>query len=359
MDFVERLKQYAVDYAVDQDKTEILALQSREQDAVGTLEQIARTFDLALESAREKAESGGQTVHSLRKGNEIDLSNREYAMFREKIAEIKIEKNPQFQNAPDGSYIFDIENKLVYTDGDWEDPTIRRVVSFDLTDGTDLAMAKLFFTEQETEGLDYERIQTILSGVFGEACTSVNYGKGRGAASRQNRRGEGRNRAEAGGGDRENLSSKGKRKYALRKSVEQIEDLVAVHNTTADKLKKTLDLGGFPMPSIAVTKTGIVHSNFGEITLVFGRETVDPKADKRNKALLDDTREMPVNLYEAKPQRAVGFDEIKAAIVPNDMDASLMARLSKVTGQILTYPAGDDAERMRLRDSVEGVRFSL
>ena len=58
VDFVDRLKQYAVDYAVDQDRTEILALQSREQDAVGTLEQIARTFDLALESAREKAESG-------------------------------------------------------------------------------------------------------------------------------------------------------------------------------------------------------------------------------------------------------------------------------------------------------------
>ncbi|MCI5546649.1 MAG: hypothetical protein MR399_06810, partial [Clostridiales bacterium] len=58
VDFVDRLKQYAVDYAVDQDRTEILALQSREQDAVGTLEQIARTFDLALESAREKGENG-------------------------------------------------------------------------------------------------------------------------------------------------------------------------------------------------------------------------------------------------------------------------------------------------------------
>lgn len=57
VDFVDRLKQYAVDYAVDQDRTEILALQSREQDAVGTLEQIARTFDLALESAREKDEN--------------------------------------------------------------------------------------------------------------------------------------------------------------------------------------------------------------------------------------------------------------------------------------------------------------
>ena len=152
VDFVDRLKQYAVDYAVDQDRTEILAMQSREQDAAGTLEQIARTFDLALESAREKAQSGDGAAHSLRRDT-FGLSKKEFAQFYDKIAEIKIEKNPQFQNAPDGSYIFDIENKLVYTDGDWEDPTIRRVVSFDLTDGTDLAMAKLFFTEQETEAI--------------------------------------------------------------------------------------------------------------------------------------------------------------------------------------------------------------
>ena len=88
------------------------------------------------------------------------------------------------------------------------------------------------------------------------------------------------------------MSSKGKRKYALKKSVEQIEDLVAAHNTTADKLKKTLDLLGFPTPSIAVTKTGIVHSNFGEIALTFGCETVElllpggggalPEAERRS-----------------------------------------------------------------------------
>ena len=331
VDFVDRLKQYAVDYAVDQDRTEILALQSREQDAVGTLEQIARTFDLALESAREKAESGDGAARSLRRDT-FGLSKKEFAQFYAKIAEIKIEKNPQFQNAPDGSYIFDIENKLVYTDGDWEDPTIRRVVSFDLTDGTDLAMAKLFFTEQETEGLDYERIQTILSGVFGEACTSVNYGEGRGAASRQNRRSEGRNRAEAGGGDRENLSSKGKRKYALRKSVEQIEDLVAVHNTTADKLKKTLDLGGFPMPSIAVTKTGIVHSNFGEITLVFGRETVDPKADKRNKVYSADawTPTVPNTEYEANPKVQTRVSE-KLRALQSRIPADYRSRLAQYT----------------------------
>ena len=76
VDFVERLKQYAVDYAVDQDRTEILALQSREQDAVGTLEQIARTFDLALESAREKAQSGDGAARRIRRAGRHDQRQR-------------------------------------------------------------------------------------------------------------------------------------------------------------------------------------------------------------------------------------------------------------------------------------------
>lgn len=58
----------------------------------------------------------------------------------------------QAADTPNGSRIFDSENKLVYTDGDWEDPTIRRVVSFDLTDGTDLAMAKLFLRNRKRRG---------------------------------------------------------------------------------------------------------------------------------------------------------------------------------------------------------------
>ncbi len=65
---------------------------------------------------------------------------------------------------------------------------------------------------------------------------------------------------------------------------------MAVHNTTADKLKKTLDLLGFPTPSVAVTKTGIVHSNFGEITLTFGCGTVEPLPTGGGGALLKPKR---------------------------------------------------------------------
>lgn len=53
-------------------------------------------------------------------------------------------------------------------------------------------------------------------------------------------------------------------------------ELVAVHNLTEDRLKDALELGGFPMPSIAITKADMGHTTFGDISLLFGRDTIDP-----------------------------------------------------------------------------------
>jgi len=47
--------------------------------------------------------------------------------------------------------------------------------------------------------------------------------------------------------------------FSLKKPVEQTKDLIAVHNLNSEKLLSTLDLGGFPMPSIAVTKAELGH----------------------------------------------------------------------------------------------------
>jgi hypothetical protein len=90
-------------------------------------------------------------------------------------------------------------------------------------------------------------------------------------------------------------------RFSLSKAVEETNDLVALHNLTADKLSKSLELGGLPMPSLAITKADIPHSNFGEITLIFGRETIDPKANKKNKAYSADawTPTFPRVEYEA------------------------------------------------------------
>lgn len=71
-------------------------------------------------------------------------------------------------------------------------------------------------------------------------------------------------------------------KFSMREPVEETKALIVMHNLTAEKLEKTIELGGFPMSSIAVTKADIPHTNFGDITLVMDKRTVDPKEDRRN-----------------------------------------------------------------------------
>lgn len=63
---------------------------------------------------------------------------------------------------------------------------------------------------------------------------------------------------------------------------EKKKNLVAIHNLYQDEMLKALDLGGFAMPSIAVTKAEIPHEHYGDITIVFDKNTIDPKANKKN-----------------------------------------------------------------------------
>ena len=72
-------------------------------------------------------------------------------------------------------------------------------------------------------------------------------------------------------------------KFSLSEPVEEKGNLIAVHNIYTDKLVKSLKLGGFPMPSIAVIKSDVGHGNYGECSFVFDKSTIDPKTDKRNK----------------------------------------------------------------------------
>lgn len=79
----------------------------------------------------------------------------------------------------------------------------------------------------------------------------------------------------------------GSTRFRINTPVEQRGDLVAIHNISEDKLKEAISLGGFPMPSIAITKPEVGHSTFGDISLVFGKETINP-TDRRNKVYGED-----------------------------------------------------------------------
>lgn len=60
------------------------------------------------------------------------------------------------------------------------------------------------------------------------------------------------------------------------------KNLVAMHNLSADNLETALNRGGFPMPSIAVTKDNISHNNFGEVSVLFDKDTIDPEINNNH-----------------------------------------------------------------------------
>lgn len=58
--------------------------------------------------------------------------------------------------------------------------------------------------------------------------------------------------------------------------------LMAIRNIGENELRGMMELGGIPVPSIAITDPSKVdHSDFGGISLLFGKETIDP-ANKNN-----------------------------------------------------------------------------
>jgi hypothetical protein len=71
---------------------------------------------------------------------------------------------------------------------------------------------------------------------------------------------------------------------AKRAAVGDKASLMFLHNTSAAKLQRVQDMGGMPMPSIAITDKDIPFDSFGDITLVGKTGSFDPKANPLNEA---------------------------------------------------------------------------
>ena len=72
-----------------------------------------------------------------------------------------------------------------------------------------------------------------------------------------------------------------KKKFSLRDTVEETRDLMAYHNITPQLLLEALNRNGLLMPSLAITNKGM--TDFGEISLLFDKSTIDPNVDSKNK----------------------------------------------------------------------------
>ena len=140
----------------------------------------------------------------------------------------------------------------------------------------------------------------------------------------------------------------------LDATVEQTEDLVAVHNLDETKLKKTFKLEGFPMPSIAITKVALGHSNFGSISFVFGKETINP-SNRKNKVYGADawTPTFPRTEYEADMKRIWEIrDELEPLIakIPERMRHSAEAFASSLEFSLDSHGGYDGVVERALDD---------
>ena len=73
--------------------------------------------------------------------------------------------------------------------------------------------------------------------------------------------------------------------------------------------------------------------------------------------LYKDVAAIPTGYFEAKPQRAVGFDEVKAAVLPDNASEMLVNSLKEQGVPVYQYKAGDDAKRTEILNKLPNVRF--
>lgn len=71
-------------------------------------------------------------------------------------------------------------------------------------------------------------------------------------------------------------------RFSMKDAVEETRDLIAGHNLNGDQLEADIELGGFPMPSIAITKSKICHSKYGDVSVIFGKDTLKPNLSGRS-----------------------------------------------------------------------------
>lgn len=103
-----------------------------------------------------------------------------------------------------------------------------------------------------------------------------------------------------------------------------VDPLITVHNISEDNLNKSLDLGGFAVPSLGITKQRTPYGGFGEITLIGTRDMIDP--EKGTPVFSQDvySKMFPdVVLQEGKP-----FVEIDGSLKPLTLENAVLAMTS-------------------------------
>ena len=113
--------------------------------------------------------------------------------------------------------------------------------------------------------------------------------------------------------------------------------LVAHHNLTTEGLKATAELGGIPMPSIAVSRADSPLENFGEITLVVDPNKLDSVKNKSMKVY-------PTDAFTGRQEKGRVFVSDKNAFIERLQEDVNFEHMSKDELDRLNIMEIDDAD---------------
>lgn len=138
-----------------------------------------------------------------------------------------------------------------------------------------------------------------------------------------------------------------KARFSMDEPVEQTQDLMAIHNLDGKKMDSMLQLGAIPSPSVAIVKASQGHTQYGDYTLVFPRQSIDPQADRRNKVYGADA--WTPTAANAIVEREVNYEarraaEQKIAQLANQVAGGIFSRDSVIGSRVDEVATMDEAK---------------
>ena len=150
-----------------------------------------------------------------------------------------------------------------------------------------------------------------------------------------------------------------KARFSMDEPVEQTQDLMAIHNLDGEKMDSMLQLGAIPSPSVAIVKASQGHTQYGDYTLVFPRQSIDPQADRRNKVYGADA--WTPTAANAIVEREVNYEitraaEQKIAQLAKQVAGGIFSRESTISGRVGEVSTMDEAELAKQLSRDDTVR---
>lgn len=140
----------------------------------------------------------------------------------------------------------------------------------------------------------------------------------------------------------------GQTQFQMLGEVEETDKLIAVHNVTPEKLNSALKLGGLPMPSLAVVKAKNGHSNYGPISLVFGKDSIDPRKSTKNKVYGGDAW-TPTGVsieYKLDPKKVTAIEQELYELAKDVAGGAFASRNAFATASITDNTTTVDEDRL-------------